>query len=110
MIGKSFYAKCRVLGTGHGVQRVAPVTEQPVVSRTDPDTSGSQATRSPASDLKPILSQDCHIEVLRTRLKELKRLGIVDAAIYGTKQILWERLVKCEAQYDEKLRITAVLE
>ncbi len=29
MIGKSFYAKCRVLGTGHVVQRVAPVSEAP---------------------------------------------------------------------------------
>ena len=29
MIGKSFYAKCRVLRPGHGVLRVAPVVQAP---------------------------------------------------------------------------------
>ncbi|CAK0818910.1 unnamed protein product [Prorocentrum cordatum] len=47
---------------------------------------------------------------LRARLKELRRLGTIDAAIYGTKKQLWERLVKCEHQLDEKMKVKEALE
>ncbi|CAK0871316.1 unnamed protein product, partial [Prorocentrum cordatum] len=46
----------------------------------------------------------------RTRLKELRKLGVVDAAIYGTKRQLWERLVKCEHQLDERMKVKEALE
>ncbi|CAK0814682.1 unnamed protein product, partial [Prorocentrum cordatum] len=43
-------------------------------------------------------------------LEELRRLGIIDAAIYGTKEQLWERLVKCDHQLDEKMKVKMALE
>ena len=57
-----------------------------------------------------MLGQNSPVEALRTRLKELRKQGILDAAIYGTKQVLWERLVKCEVQLEEKMRIKAAVE
>ncbi|CAK0822283.1 unnamed protein product [Prorocentrum cordatum] len=39
-----------------------------------------------------------------------RRLGIIDAAIYGTKKQLRERLVKCEHQLDEKMKVKEALE
>jgi len=47
---------------------------------------------------------------LRQRLKQLRALGVADAAIYGTKQMLWERLVKCEYLLDEKMRVRELME
>ena len=57
-----------------------------------------------------MLGRNSPVEALRTRLKELSKQGILDAAIYGTKQVLWERLVKCEVQLEEKMRIKAAVE
>ena len=42
---------------------------------------------------REILGPQSSVETLRARLKELRKLGVVDAAIYGTKKQLWERLV-----------------
>jgi hypothetical protein len=57
-----------------------------------------------------VLGRNSPVEALRTRLKELRKLGISDAAIYGTKQQLRERLLKCEVLLGEKVRLNKAIE
>ena len=119
MIGKSFYAKCRVLEPGAHQHRVAPVIEQPAVEQPPPvdlpaagaelkpvregqasSSSGPAAAPLPAPGgqavpgPREILGPQSSVEELRNRLRELKKLGVVDAVIHGTKAQLHERLVK----------------
>ena len=112
MIGKSFYAKCRVLMPGSKVKRMAPVTEmqektivqaeEVIEEDSGARGSGDVVQENPA---RAILGQTSAVDALRGRLKELRRLGVTEAAVYGTKQELWERLVKRKAFYDEKERV-----
>ncbi|CAK0836500.1 unnamed protein product, partial [Prorocentrum cordatum] len=99
MAGKTFYARCRVLEAGAHRHRVAPVIDQ----------AAHEQEPAPGQP-REILGSQSSVEALRARLKELRRLGIIDAAIYGTKRQLWERLVKCEHQLDEKMKVTEALE
>ncbi|CAK0850526.1 unnamed protein product, partial [Prorocentrum cordatum] len=96
MIGKSFYAWCRVLEDHH----------QDLKLHLHHQNLNLHLHRH---NLKPYLHHH-HKQALRARLKELRRLGTIDAAIYGTKKQLWERLVKCEHQLDEKMKVKEALE
>ena len=60
--------------------------------------------------MRPLPRRDSQAESPRNRLKELKQQGILDAAIYGTKQQLGVRLVKRDAQIDENIRTKAANE
>ena len=55
--------------------------------------------------VRAILGQTSGVDALRGRLKELRRLGVTEAAVYGTKQQLWERLVMRETFYGENERV-----
>ena len=77
---------------------------QPAPEGAPPQAGGGEAEGPPA-----VLGRDSPVAALRARLKVLRREGILDAAIYGTKQQLWERLVRCEAQFEEKNRLKAAL-
>ena len=127
MIGKSFYAKCRVLDAGVRVHRVAPVVEAPVqlaaqqapaepvaapVPQQPQELPEAAVVAMPPGQDPPraVLGHNSPVDALRQRLKQLRALGVQDAAIYGTKQQLWERLVKCERLLDEKEKVKAALE
>ena len=120
MIGKSFYAKCRVLGPRADHQRVASVTDQTaaaaamISSMSEPmqqgqaSSSSGYAPRVASVDQqrsRPILGPQSSVQTLRRRLKELKSLGVDEATIYGTKDQLYERLVRCEDILDEKMEV-----
>ena len=109
------------------MQRVAPVVEAPVqlaaqqapaepvaapVPQQPQELPEEPAAAPPPGQDPPraVLGHNSPVDALRQRLKQLRALGVQDAAIYGTKQQLWERLVKCERLLDEKEKVKAALE
>eukprot|EP00974_Lingulodinium_polyedra_P113919 11030142-Lingulodinium_polyedra.AAC.1 len=65
---------------------------------------------APPAAADAVLGRDSPVGAMRGRLKTLKRNGIYDAAVWGTKAQLWERLVRCEAQWQHKQAVAAELE
>ena len=141
MIGRSFYARARVVEPGcskHlrvgvvddaavGAESSSPQSqasgsgladavraEVPIAGATDSGAqalSEAQQADAPGSfKPRPMLSSSSQVAALRSRLVELKRQGIADAAIYGTKADLWQRLVQREALLDEKNRQREAIE
>ena len=56
------------------------------------------------------LASTSPVVAMRARLVELRKSGVSEAAVYGTKADLWERLVKCEGILDEQVRQRGALE
>ena len=75
-----------------------------------PVVQGAPVAPAATEEPNQVLGRNSPVEALRTRLKELRKQGTLDAAISGTKQVLWERLVKCEVLLGEKMRIKAAVE
>ena len=82
------------------------VPEEQLAAVAQPPAEEAQAVA-----LQPaVLGSDSRIDDMKARLKELKGLGVPEAAVHGSKKKAWGRLVDCEAKYKEVLAKRAGLE